>query len=280
MHTLSKRQQTDLGRWAVTLILLAGGIVCLAPLAWMLSTSFKYEIDVFEYPIRWIPKRLNPGTYARVFSDGSFFHYYWNSVKITGIGILGNLFFASLAAYAFARLRFKGKNFLFMLYLATMMVPSQIILVPKYMLFDWLHLYNTHWALILPGFFDVFGVFLLRQSFMSIPMTLSEAALIDGASQTQVYSRIILPMAKPTLMTLLLLNFTNYWNDYINPKTFLLDADLYPLTVGLQKFQISNSSNYSTIMAGTVVALIPILIVFLIAQRYFVESVAFSGIKG
>ena len=267
-------------RWLVTLLLLLFGIVCLAPLAWMISTSFKFEVDVFEYPMRWIPRRINTKTYERVFSDNSFLLYYLNSIKITGIGVAGNLFFASLAGYAFARLRFKGSSVIFMIYLATMMVPNQIILAPKFMMFNWMKLYDTHLALILPGFFEVFGVFLLRQAFKSVPMEFSEAALMDGAGQLRVYFQIILPMVKPTLLTLMLLNFTSYWNDYINPKTFLLSSELYPLTVGLQKFQISNSSNYSTIMAGTVVSLMPILIVFLVAQKYFVGSIASAGLKG
>ena len=264
----------------ITALLLLVGIFCLLPLVWMISTSFKFEIDVFEYPIRWIPKRWNFNTYAKVFSDNSFYLYYFNSIKVTFLACAGNLFFASLAAYAFARLRFKGREVMFFMYLATMMIPNQVILVPKYIIYRYIGIYDTHLALFLPGFFEVFGVFLLRQAFKVIPPDFSEAAVIDGAGQFRTFFQIILPMAKPTLITLTLLNFTNYWNDYINPKIFLLSDSLYTLTIGLQKFQISNSSNYSTIMAGTVISLIPILIVFLTAQKYFVSSFASSGIKG
>lgn len=279
-----KKKQKDIGRIVgkstVTVILLLGGIICLMPLAWMISTSFKPELDVFEYPIHWIPKRWNFNTYKTVFTDALFPRYFWNSIVVTFFSVVGNVFFSSIAAYAFARLRFKGRNLLFMIYLATMMVPNQVLLVPKYLLFQELGISNTHLTLILPFMFEVFSVFLMRQAFMSVPMSLSEAAIIDGAGQFRVFGQIILPMVKPTLMTVTLLQFTSSWNDYINPKTYLSRDYMFTIPVGLQKFQMSNGSSYSTIMAGTAVSLIPIIVLFIITQKYFVESFASSGLKG
>ena len=259
-----KKKQKDIGRIVgkstVTVILLLGGIICLMPLAWMISTSFKPELDVFEYPIHWIPKRWNFNTYKTVFTDALFPRYFWNSIVVTFFSVVGNVFFSSIAAYAFARLRFKGRNLLFMIYLATMMVPNQVLLVPKYLLFQELGISNTHLTLILPVMFEVFSVFLMRQF--------------------RVFGQIILPMVKPTLMTVTLLQFTSSWNDYINPKTYLSRDYMFTIPVGLQKFQMSNGSSYSTIMAGTAVSLIPIILLFIITQKYFVESFASSGLKG
>lgn len=269
-----------LGKTVVTVVLIICGISCLLPLAWMISTSFKPELDVFEYPIRWIPKRWNFNTYNTVFTDDLFPIYFLNSAKVTFFSVVGNVFFSALAGYAFARLRFKGRNVLFIIYLATMMVPNQVLLVPKYLLFQTLHMSNTHYALILPAMFEVFSVFLMRQAFMSVPRSLSEAAIIDGASQFRVFGQIILPQIKPTLLTVTLLQFTSSWNDYINPKTYLSRDFMYTIPVGLQKFQMSNGSSYSTIMAGTAVSLIPIIILFIFTQKYFVESFASSGVKG
>lgn len=268
------------GKTAATILLFLCGIVCLMPLAWMISTSFKPELDVFEYPIRWIPKRWNFNTYKTVFTDQLFPRYFLNSVWVTFWSVAGNVFFSAIAGYAFARLRFKGRSVLFVIYLATMMVPNQVLLVPKYLLFQQLGMSNTHYTLMLPAMFEVFSVFLMRQAFMSVPRSLSDAAIIDGAGWFRTFWQIILPQIKPTLMTVTLLQFTSSWNDYINPKTYLSRDLLYTIPVGLQKFQLSNGSSYSTIMAGTAVSLIPIIILFIFTQKYFVESFASSGLKG
>jgi len=270
----------SVGKLFVTILLALGGIICIMPFVWMISTSFKYELDVFEYPIRWIPKRWNFDTYKTVFTDRMFPFYYLNTISVTFFSVLGNLMLAALAGYAFARLRFKGKNVIFFMYLASMMIPNQVILVPKYILFRFMGLYDTHAALILPSMFEVFSVFLFRQAFMTIPYDFTEAAYIDGAGQLRIFGQIILPMVKPTIMTVVLLYFNQSWNDYINPKTYISTDRLYTLSVGLQRFQLSNSSNYSTIMAGTAVSLIPIIIVFIITQKYFVDSFVSTGIKG
>lgn len=267
-------------RLAATVIVAVFAISCIFPFVWMLSTSFKFEIDVMEFPIRLIPKNWNFNNYVEVVKNSNFPAYYWNSIKVAVLSVAGQLLVTTMAAYAFARLRFRGKELLYALYLATMMVPAQVIILPKYLYFSQLGLANTHWSLILPSFFSVFGVLLMRGAFQSIPFELTEAAYIDGASHPLIYWKLILPLAKPSLMTLVLIAFTWSWNDYINPLIFLSKDAMLTLTVGLQKFADEASNNYALIMAGASLSLIPIIAIFVTAQKYFIESFASAGIKG
>lgn len=267
-------------RLAATVIVAIFAISCIFPFVWMLSTSFKFEIDVMEFPIRLIPKNWNFNNYVEVIKNSNFPAYYWNSIKVAVLSVAGQLLVTTMAAYAFARLRFRGKELLYALYLATMMVPAQVIILPKYLYFSQLGLANTHWSLILPSFFSVFGVLLMRGAFQSIPFELTEAAYIDGASHPLIYWKLILPLAKPSLMTLVLIAFTWSWNDYINPLIFLSKDAMLTLTVGLQKFADEASNNYALIMAGASLSLIPIIAIFVTAQKYFIESFASAGIKG
>jgi multiple sugar transport system permease protein len=250
------------------------------PFIWMVSTSFKYEIDVMNFPFKIVEDRINLKNYSVVWKESNFPVYYLNSIKVTLLSLLGNLCITTLAAYSFGRLRFRGKEILFSLYLATMMIPDQVTLLPKYLYFSFLGLTNTHFALILPAMFNVFGVFLMRGYFESIPFELTEAAIADGAGQFRIFGQVIVPLARPGLMTLLLLSFTWSWNDYLNPLIFLSRDKLLTITVGLQRFQEAASTNYALIMAGATVSLIPILILFVFTQKYFIESFAMTGIKG
>lgn len=184
------------------------------------------------------------------------------------------------AGFAFAKLRFRGKNVLFMIYLATMMVPVHVTLLPRYILFSQFGINNTHAALILPCIFNVFGTFLMRNFFESVPDEMMEAAKIDGAGYLRTFGRIVIPLMKGAIMTELLLQFTYVWNDYLQPLIFLSTDSKLTLTVGLQRFQESASTNYALIMAGAVVSLVPVVIVFLVAQKYFIQSFASVGIKG
>ncbi|MCI8515384.1 MAG: carbohydrate ABC transporter permease [Hungatella sp.] len=267
-------------RIVTTVIVGAMSLVFVFPFLWMISTSFKYEIDVMEFPVRLIPKNWNFQNYVTVFAKSDFPGYYLNSIKVTSITILGELCITTMAAYAFARLNFRGKKFLLTMYLSTMMIPGPVLLLPKYIYFSQLHLTNTHLALILPGLFSVFGVLLMRQVFMQVPFEYTEAAYIDGASHPAIFLRLILPLAKPGLMTVLLLAFTWSWNDYINPLVFLSSDKLFTITVGLQRFQEDASTNYALIMAGATVSLIPLILLFLFTQKYFIESFASAGVKG
>lgn len=269
-----------ISRVIVTLIVIGIALMFLFPFIWMLSTSFKYEIDVMEFPIRIIPKNWNFNNYKTVWNNSDFPTYYLNSIKVSSITILGELCITTMAAYAFARLQFRGKKFLYTMYLATMMVPGQVLLLPKYIYFSELGITNTHLSLIMPGLFSVFGVMLMRNVFSQIPFEYSEAGYVDGAGHIHIFLKLILPLAKPGLMTLLLLSFTWVWNDYMNPLVFLSDNNLLTLTVGLQRFQEEASTNYALIMAGATTSLIPLIIIFFFAQKHFIESFASAGIKG
>lgn len=268
------------GRLLATVIVALFALFCIMPFVWMISTSFKYEIDVMNFPFRLVEERVNLGNYKTVWTESNFPLYYLNSIKVTALSLAGNLVFTTLCAYGFARLRFRGKNIIFALYLATMMIPDQVTLLPKYLYFSSLGLTNNHLALILPAMFNVFGVFLMRGYFESIPFEITEAAGIDGAGHLRTFAQVILPLARPGAMTLLLLSFTWSWNDYLNPLIYLSSDRLLTLTVGLQRFQESASTNYALIMAGAAVALFPILVLFLFTQKYFIESFASAGIKG
>jgi len=264
----------------ITTIITLLALIFIFPFLWMVSTSFKYEIDVMGYPFHFIPRNLNMENYGKVWSGGQFGTYYKNSFFVTILTVMGDICLTSMAAYSFARLKFRGRNFIFSLYLAAMMIPPQVLLLPKYILFGKLGINNTHAALILPGVCSIFSIFLLRQFFMSIPQDLTEAAKVDGAGYFRTFLQIILPLAKPGLVTLILISSIWSWNDYINPLIFLSNDNLFTLTVGLQRFQESNGSNYAVIMAGTVCAVLPILVLFIAFQKQFVESIASSGIKG
>lgn len=269
-----------LGRITVTALVMGFAVLCIFPFIWMLSTSFKFEIDVMEFPIRFIPNPLNTTNYAKMWNNSNFPLYYLNSTKVMVLTMLGDLVLTTTAAYAFAKLRFRGKEVLFMLYMATMMVPIQVTLLPKYIYFSHLGLNNTHAALILPGIFNVFGTFLMRNFFEAVPDDITEAAHIDGAGHFRTFWQVNLPLIKGGLMTHVLLQFTWVWNDYMNPLIFLSTDDKLTLTVGLQRFQESLSTNYALIMSGAVVSLIPVILVFLFAQKYFIQSFATVGIKG
>lgn len=268
------------GRIFATIIVALFALFCIMPFIWMISTSFKYEMDVMNFPFKLVEDRVNFDNYRVVWTESNFPTYYLNSIKVTALSLVGNLVFTTLCAYGFARLRFRGKEVIFALYLATMMIPDQVTLLPKYLYFSSLGLTNNHLSLILPAMFNVFGVFLMRGYFESIPFEITEAANIDGAGQLRTFAQVILPLARPGVMTLLLLSFTWSWNDYLNPLIYLSSDKLLTLTVGLQRFQESASTHYALIMAGATVSLIPILILFLFTQKYFIESFASAGIKG
>ena len=264
----------------ITFTVGAFAIICIFPFVWMVSASFKNEIDVMEFPIRIIPKIVNWTNYISVWTKSDFPLYYVNSLFVTGVTLLGTIVLSTLATYGFARLKFRGKNWIFAIYIATLMVPVQVTLLPKYIYFAQLHLNNTFWALILPGIFSAFNTFLMRQYFEEIPYELTEAAEIDGAGFFRTFYQIILPLAKPGFVTLILFSFTWTWNDYINPLIYCNKDNLLTLTVGLQRLQQAESTHYALIMAGCTMALAPIIVLFLFTQKYFIESFASSGVKG
>ncbi len=264
--------------WVLLIIVIS--VIMLVPFYWMIATSLKTSYDAVKVPPVWF---LNPpqwGNYVRLFSEQPMVRFLLNTVKIVVCVLVGQLFFSSLAAYSFARINFTGKNVLFMIYIGTMMVPTQVTLIPTYLIFANIGITDSHIPLILPSFFSAFGVFLLRQFFMSLPVELEEAAKIDGCNRFQIYWRIMLPLIKPALMTLAVFTFMSSWNDYMGPLIYLTSVDKYTISLGIASFKGTYLTSWELMMAGAVVSVIPILTFYLAAQKYFEEGIAFSGIKG
>lgn len=264
-----------------TFIMLVLAIVMVLPFVWMISTSFKLPSETFTVPVQWIPKHWVLTHHMNVWTgEDSFLRYYANSLKIAIIGVTGASFFGAIAAYAFARIDFKGKQALFILYLAMMMMPPQVLFVSKFIMFNWIGIYNTHWALIIPAMVTIFGVFLMRQFFISIPKEISESAFIDGAGHFRIFFKMMLPLAKPALVTFAIIDFSWQWNDYENALIFLIDKELYTIPLGMQNFIAEHTIDYNGMMAAASAGIIPMIIVFLLGQRFIIEGVASSAVKG
>ena len=255
-------------------------LVMLLPFAWMLSASLKLSRDVFIFPIQWIPSEPRWQNYVEIWTKVPLALFIYNTSKLTIIVTALQLLTSSFAAYAFAKLNFPYKNTLFLGYLATIAMPWQVYMVPQFLLMREFGLNNTHLALICLQAFTAFGVFLMRQFYMSIPTELCEAARIDGMNEYQIWARIMLPLSKPALSTLVIFTFVTTWNDFLGPMIYLTRTELKTIQIGLRMFISQYSAEYGLIMAASVVALIPVLIVFLSLQRFFVEGVASSGLKG
>ncbi len=280
MRTLQQRKQ---GQWLlIGAVMWALAILFVLPFVWMLVSSLKRDIDIFSLPITWIPRPAIWQNYVTVWTgEHPLTMYFGNSIIVALARVLGELFTASLAAYGFSRLRFRGRDLLFVLYVSTLIIPFQLLLVPRFILFEQMGLYDTLWALILPGIFTALGTFLLRQFFMTIPQELSDAARIDGANDWQIYWRVILPLAKPALASLAILAFVWSWNDYETPLVMLTSEHNFTIPLGLTSY-IDESGGFSAslIMAGAVSSVIPIIAVFLFMQRQFIQALARSGLKG
>ena len=260
------------------LILMA--FVMLVPFAWMISASLKFEKDVFSFPIVWFPENPQWGNYSEIWQKVPLLTGFFNSVKLTVCVTLLQLATSSLAAYAFAKLEFKGRDTIFMLYIMTIAIPWQVYMVPQYKMMTIFGLTDSHLGIILMHAFTATGVFLMRQFFMGIPTELLEAARIDGLSEYGIWAKLMLPLSKPVIATLCLTSFTFEWNDFMGPLIYLSTTEKKTLQVMLRMFNTQYSSNYALIMAAATVALIPVLILFVFLQRYFVEGVATSGLKG
>ncbi|MGZ2460268.1 carbohydrate ABC transporter permease [Rhizobium anhuiense] len=255
-------------------------VVMLMPFAWMLSASLKLSRDVFAFPIEWIPAEPQWQNYVDIWTKIPLALFIYNTSKLTIIVTLLQLLTSSFAAYAFAKLNYPYKNTLFLGYIATIAMPWQVYMVPQFLLMREFGLNNTHLALICLQAFTAFGVFLMRQFYMSIPTELCEAARIDGMNEYQIWARIMLPLSKPALSTLTIFTFVTTWNDFLGPMIYLTKTELKTVQIGLRMFISQYSAEYGLIMAASVVALIPVLIVFLSLQRFFVEGIASTGLKG
>lgn len=277
MINKKKKKICDMFLFLVALLV---AVIMIIPFFWMLSASFKLRNEIFTVPIQWIPKTFHLDNYNEVLNKINFPIYFLNTAKITVIITLLQVVTCSMAAYAFSKLKWPGRDVVFLFYLGTMMIPWHAIMIPQFVIIQRLGLYDTHLSLILTGAFSVFGVFVLRQNMVSIPDSLCEAAKIDGCSPFGNYWRIIIPLTKNGILTLVVLTFNSVWNDYMGPMIYL-DSDLKgTIQLGLATFKRQYDTNYGAIMAGTVISLIPIVIIYIIAQKYIVDGIAYSGVKG
>ncbi len=255
-----------------------GAITMLLPFFWMITTSLKSQAEVFADGV--FGERLVWENYTRMMERFPFWTFFLNSVKISAIVVTTQLFTSSMAGFVFARMRFRGKEPLFLLYLATMMIPVQVTLIPNFLQMKMYGFINTHWALILPLLVSVFGTFLLRQFYMTVPAALEDAAKIDGCTPFGTYWRIFLPLSGATLATLGIFAFMYTWNDYFNPLIYINSEKLMTLPLGLASMQGMYATDWTALMAGTIVSLIPVIVAFLLAQNMFVQGITLSGLKG
>lgn len=276
----AKRKET----WrsiVITALTAVLALCCIFPFLFMISSSFKPLGQMFEYPFRLIPSRPILGNYEQLFLNGQLFpRWYVNTLVMACLTLVIKTAVICLTAYAFAKLEFKGKNVIFLVFLSSLMVPGDVTLVQRYIVYKHLHLTNTMWALILPASVDMYFVFMMRQFFMGIPQALTESAIIDGCSHLKIFQKIMIPLAKPAILTMVLFSFVWQWNDYTNPYIFITDTSRQMLSVGLTMFQISQVNNYAVQMAGATLALLPIILIYLFLQKYFIEGIATSGMKG
>ena len=268
------------GKLLLYLLLILSGLVMIIPFAWMVSTSLKSGEFVLSMPPQWIPNPATLDSYHRIFDLYPIGRMLFNSLLVAVLTTLGQLITCSMAAYAFARLKFRGHNLVFLLYLATLMVPFQVTITPLFILmriFDWI---NTYQGLILPGVFSAFGTFLLRQAFLTIPTEYEEAAYMDGASPLTIFLRIILPLSMPALATLSVFAFMGSWNAFLWPLFIVREETLMTLPVGLATLQGRWLTEWNLVMAGTVITVLPMLLLYLVAQKYLVQGYVMSGLKG
>lgn len=260
-------------------LLTLGALSMIIPFVWMISTSLKTKGATMTLPPQLLPKEISWENYAQVAEIFPIEKFLFNSALVAVSSTLGQLLLCSMAAYAFARLHFKGRDTLFLLYLATLMIPMQVTMTPQFILMKYLGWLDTYQGLIIPGVFNAFGTFLLRQFFLNIPRSLEEAAFIDGASHFRVYWQIILPLAKPALATLAVFSFMQSWNNFLWPLIIISQKDMMTLPLGLSLLQGRWGTDWNLMMAGVVISVIPVLAVYLLAQKYFIRGITLSGLK-
>lgn len=277
---IANLKKVKLSRIMLYLFLIFISVLMLIPFLWMLSASLKFDKDVFTVPIQWIPKNPRWHNYVEIWKRIPLMTFVKNTFKLTVVVTIMQIFTSSFAAYSFAKLDFKFKNWLFLGYIGTIAVPWQVYMVPQFIMMRSFGLNDTHLAIIFLQAFSAFGVFLMRQFYQSIPDELCEAARIDGMNEYQIYGKIMLPLSKPALSTLVIFTFVGTWNDFLGPLIYLTTEKKKTIQIGLRMFIGQYSSDYGLIMAASVISLIPVLIVFLSLQKYFVEGIASTGIKG
>lgn len=271
----------SINKFIKTVVFLIIGFIFITPLVWMLSTSFKYESQVFEKPFVLAHfSDMNFENYRYLLMESSFITWMGNSAFVVILSVILRLIFAAVSGYAFGFLKFKYSNIIFMLYLSTMFVPYQLSLLPQFIAYRYLGILDTHWALILPNIVDVLSVFYMRQFFMAFPRDFIHAAYLEGCGVVRSFFKIAIPLAQTPLITLSILSFFMVWDQYYQPLIFLKTSDLFTLPLGLHSFQTQFGHEYAKQMALACLAIVPVLAVFLVMQKRFVESIMSSGIKG
>lgn len=262
------------------IVLIGLSVSMLVPFYWMVISSLKLNKDVFSIPMKWWPETMHPDNYKVIWEKLPLVTFFKNTAKLTVITTVIQLLTSCFAAYGFTKCKFVGRDTIFLMYVTTIAVPWQVYMVPQFILVSKMGLNDTHIGLILMQAFSAFGVFLIRQFYISIPDELCEAARIDGLNELGIFRKIVFPLGKPAMATLIIFTFTNVWNDFMGPLIYLKTRELKTVQLGIRMFISQYGADYAWIMAASVCSLIPIVIVFLSCQRFFVEGVAASGIKG
>jgi len=276
---LGRSLTTKISRTIIFICLIVLSALMLMPFAWMISSSLKSDIEVFLFPIKWIPANPKWENYVNIWTLIPLSTFFRNTVILTVVITAFQLLTSSFAAYGFSRIQWRGRDLIFLAYIGTIAVPWQAFMVPQFILMRQFGLVDTLWSMILLQSFSAFGVFLMRQYYLTIPEELSEAARIDGLSEYGIYARIILPLTKPAIATLIILTGTFVWNDFMGPLIYLSSQRNMTVQIGLRMFMGLHNSLYSYIMAGSVLAILPLALMFFFAQKYFIEGIATSGIK-
>lgn len=277
----SKRQRGFLHKLLVYPILLMGAVAMLIPLVWLLSSSFKTSGRIFVFPPEWIPNPWRFENYPDVLQEIPFVRFFGNTLLVTGLALLGQIISSSLVAFGFARLRFPGRDALFLVLLATIMIPYQVMLIPTFILFRSVGWLDTYAPLIIPYWLGggAFFIFLLRQFYMRLPLDLDDAGRMDGAGTFGIYWHIILPQSKPALGVVAVFSFLNHWNDFFNPLIYLSTTEKYTLALGINLFRGYQVTQWHLLMAASVMVSIPCIILYAVAQRYFIQGIVFTGVK-
>ncbi len=275
---MTARQKTN--KIILTICLIALSIFMLVPFYWMVISSFKLNKDVFSIPMKWWPDEFHWNNYQIIWKKIPLLTYFANTAKLTVITTAIQLLTSCFAAYGFTKAKFIGRDTIFLMYVTTIAIPWHVYMIPQFILVSKMGLNDTHLGLILMQAFSAFGVFLIRQFYISIPNELCEAARIDGLNEYGIFARVVFPLGKPAMATLVIFTFTNVWNDFMGPLIYLKTKELKTVQLGIRTFISQFGADYAWIMAASVCSLIPVVIVFLTCQRFFVEGVAASGIKG
>jgi multiple sugar transport system permease protein len=277
---MRSRKVSPIEQVAVHGLLIIWLLISVIPFVWMVSTSFKGPGEIFVFPPRWIPRNPTFDNYINLFQNMNFGRPFLNSVIVSLSTTFLSVLVATMAGYGFAKFHFKNKNLLFLFILGTITVPGQITMIPVFLLLSQLNLLNTYLGLILPAIANAFNIFFMRQYIMGIPDELIEAAKMDGAHEGWIFFRVILPLARPAMAAITIFTFTGAWNSFLWPLILATDESMYTLPVAVSVLQGQYGENIAMQMAGSVIVILPLIIVFLFTQRYFIKGITFTGMKG